>query len=558
MTMRRTRDRHTGLLEQLEKASSLEFESAAEYLEAASSAFETADSTPDIPCALFIRAKSELGNARRVNGQFAGAIEALDDAIVQAGELQPGAEKSELLALAHLRMAIVYDVMDSIAAGFEHLSCASDHYEELGDEAGLARCHLVRGALYMRIDDFEHTEECFRRSLEYYRRVGEQDRIGSTLSNLSVVLRFMGRFKEAVAAGREAVTMATSLLLRTTSLGNLAFALGADGQTEEALKTARQAADLLGALGDPNYAIEYNRALAWILMQEGELEEARDLLLEALEIATEKGYHRDVTHSKGMLAEVYRDLGDFEQAYHYLESYHQSMLVESRKKAASKLEVHKWQMELEQARVQAAQERERRKHLAESLAELNDMHEKLAAHAVKLEWSSHRDALTELANRRYFDERLAREAERSKDFDEGVSLLMIDLDEFKSINDRFGHPVGDEVLRTTARLLDAGTRRSDLCARLGGEEFAVLFTSDVEAEELRSLAEQLRRAVQDYDWGQLAEGLEVTVSIGAASLTEVNHDPLQLLTLADRRLYAAKRAGRNQVVTGLPRNTQVR
>src|SRR5690606_23790684 len=103
MTMRRTRDRHTGLLEQLDKANSLEFESAAAYLEAASRAVAMAAEVPDTPCALAIRVTSELGNARRVNGEFAGAIEALDDAIVRAGELQPGVERSEILALAHLR-----------------------------------------------------------------------------------------------------------------------------------------------------------------------------------------------------------------------------------------------------------------------------------------------------------------------------------------------------------------------------------------------------------------------------------------------------------------------
>ncbi len=545
------------LVRQLTEAQGLEYETASGYLAAAEAAMSLA-SAEGVPLNLRVMALSEHGNALRVNGQLAGAIAALDEAIVSAAELEPGRERDSALGTAHLRMAIVYDVNDSISAGLEHLQVATAHFENIFDEAALAKAQLVRGALYLRIDDFEHSEVCFRRSLEYYRRSGERDRIGSTLSNLSVVLRLMGRYKEAVASGREAAGMATSLLLRTTSMGNVASALAADGRLEEARSIAEEVMALLQELGDPNYVIEYRRSLAWILQAQGELEAARDMLTEALQLAEEMGYHRDAVQCRGPLAEIHRDLGEFELAYQHLEIFHQETLADNRKKTANQMEVQKWRLELENARVQADRERERRRHLAESLAELNDMHEKLAAHAVQLEWSSHRDALTELANRRYFDERLAREAERSIDFDEGVSLLMIDLDDFKSINDRFGHITGDEVLRTSARLLEAGTRRSDLCARLGGEEFAVLLTSDVEPLELKHLSEQLRKAFEDHDWQSLADGLQVTISIGAACLTEVEHDPLKLLKLADRRLYAAKRAGRNQVVTSLPQNIQSR
>lgn len=554
---RQTEDPHETLNAQLAKAGSLEFEEAGAYLEAASEAVAIARTLP-VDAADLYRALSLLGNARRVNGEFAGAIEVLDEALQGAAELPEGPERDAILGNAHLYMAIVHDVVDAIIPGFEHLDCARDHFENAGDHASLARCDLVRGALHLRIDDFEQAEENYRRSLDYYLATGQSDRAGSTWSNLSVVLRFMGRYEEAVVAGREAVSAARSLLLRTTSLGNLASALGAAGQFDEAMTMGRKAASQLTELGDPNYIIEYKRSLAWILVRTGELEEARELITEALAVAEAKGYHRDITACHGVLAGVYRDLGDFPSAYRHLEKFHEQTLAQSRKKAVSQLEVHKWRLELENARVQAEQERERRQNLAESYAELNEMHERLAARAVELEWSSYRDALTELANRRYFDERLSREAERSLENGTGVSLMMIDLDEFKLINDTFGHPVGDEVLRVTARILQAGTRRSDMCARIGGEEFAVLLTTEVEPYDLQHLADQLRRTFVAYDWDSVAQGLSVSISIGAASLSEVDHDPLLLLKMADQRLYAAKRAGRNQVVCGLPKKKRQR
>lgn len=542
----------------LQVARSLEYEEAPAYLSAAESAAAMVNEH-GATAVLKSRVLCELGNARRVSGEFTGATEAIDQAISLAESLPDGATRHELLALGHLRLAIVCDVIDSIVAGFEHLDTAGTHFRATGDEDGLAKSDMVRGALHLRIDDFAQSEESYLRALAFYRRTGQPDRTGSVLSNLSVLYRFMGRHDEAVAAGREAVSVAESLLLRTASSGNLAFALGEAGQLEEALELVRQTTAKLAELGDPNYIIEYKRALAWVLSHEGESEEARDLLLEALSLAEERGYQRDVTSCHGLLADVYRDLGDFRSAYGHLEAYHRQMLAQSRKKAASQLEVHRWRLELDHARVQAEHERARRRSLARSLEELSDLHEKLNARAVELEWSSYRDALTELANRRYFDERLARETDWSLETGNAVALLMVDLDDFKSLNDRFGHPAGDDVLRTTARILEAtAARRADVTARIGGEEFAVLLTRDVTENELKRMAEQLRRAIAEHDWSTVAPDMQVTASIGAASLAEAEHDPVALLKLADQRLYAAKRSGRNRVVTGVQGTRQVR
>src|SRR5690625_663936 len=230
--------------------------------------------------------------------------------------------------------------------------------------------------------------------------------------------------------------------------------------------------------------------------------------------------------------------------------YTDRMLAQSQRKAAAQLEVQKWRLQLEQARQETKREAERRQQLAESLSELDSLHEQLSARAVQLEWSSYRDALPELANRRCFDERRGDRAKRSREGGKGLALLVLDLDEFKSVNDRFGHLKGDEVLRTTARLLQANTRQTDLVARLGGEEFAVLLAGNSAAEQLKKRAEQIREAFDTHDWTGIAPGLRVTISIGAASISEAGHNPLKLLALADERLYAAKRAGRNQVVCG--------
>ena len=156
------------------------------------------------------------------------------------------------------------------------------------------------------------------------------------------------------------------------------------------------------------------------------------------------------------------------------------------------------------------------------------------------------DPLTGLGNRRALDLWMSESLPRVEQ-GEPVTLLLLDLDHFKQVNDRFGHAVGDEVLRRVAALIQQNCRSADLAVRYGGEEF-VLALFGVAHEAAADVAHRLRASVEAEPWGVVAEGLRVSVSIGLAAAVEAP-DGQSLLTLADRRLYAAKFGGRNQVVT---------
>ena len=158
------------------------------------------------------------------------------------------------------------------------------------------------------------------------------------------------------------------------------------------------------------------------------------------------------------------------------------------------------------------------------------------------------DALTGLLNRRKFRELAAEEMERARRYGRPLSLLALDLDHFKAINDRFGHPAGDGVLRHVAGLIVAGVRNCDRVARLGGEEFAVLLP-ETRAGDARILAERLRQAVagQPATIGETGP-IRTTVSVGCVGLTADDQDIDVMLGRADRALYAAKAAGRDCVV----------
>ena len=161
------------------------------------------------------------------------------------------------------------------------------------------------------------------------------------------------------------------------------------------------------------------------------------------------------------------------------------------------------------------------------------------------------DELTGLANRRRFMEVLALELKRAERFDSPLALVLADLDDFKLVNDRFGHRTGDDVLRALSRVLRGGLRDVDLPARLGGEEFALLLP-ETDLAGAEGLAERLRGELAELELSDPHGGkLAVTASFGVAVYPEA-HSGDELLSTADTALYRAKAEGKNRVVVAMP------
>lgn len=160
---------------------------------------------------------------------------------------------------------------------------------------------------------------------------------------------------------------------------------------------------------------------------------------------------------------------------------------------------------------------------------------------------ANQDALTGLYNRRYFDDTLAREMARAKRDGTPVSLMVLDVDHFKQINDSHGHDAGDEVLRHIGQLLLQSARQADVACRLGGEEFCVLYPGMALAHASER-AEQLLQRLQGHVIATAAGPLGVRASIGLAAYPGDAGTGSDLLAAADKALYAAKRSGRNRVV----------
>ena len=156
------------------------------------------------------------------------------------------------------------------------------------------------------------------------------------------------------------------------------------------------------------------------------------------------------------------------------------------------------------------------------------------------------DCMTGIANRRQFLASTAQEIERSLRYGHKLSLLMIDIDHFKAINDRFGHPTGDLAIIAIGRHCATACRASDLAGRLGGEEFALLLP-ETGMEEAQAVAERLRTGAQALQVLHQGHSVPLRLSIGIAALEATDAGPDTLLARVDRALYAAKNAGRDCV-----------
>lgn len=173
---------------------------------------------------------------------------------------------------------------------------------------------------------------------------------------------------------------------------------------------------------------------------------------------------------------------------------------------------------------------------------LTEEHEQdLARHSKRLELRASTDGLTGIANHRALMETLTRLLRESDADRRPVAVSMFDIDNFKFVNDTYGHPVGDKVLQGIAEILTREVRADDLAGRYGGEEFLIIFPGTRVTQAAR-ISERIRAAIEEHVF---TDGIRLTISAGVASAIGGSHT--DLVSLADTRLYAAKRAGKNRV-----------
>jgi diguanylate cyclase (GGDEF)-like protein len=429
--------------------------------------------------------------------------------------------------------------------------------QKTADPDLLAEALSACGVALSRSGQTERGLQLYEQALPLFLARGATRNAVSVLNNLGINLKNLGRPQESLARFEQALALCEAQGLPdlgSVLRSNLPEPLLQLGRLAEARSAGERAVHELQHQGHRPGEASARRALGRVLLEAGESEAARQQFEGALALYQGLGDRIEEARIAQQLAQLHKAAGRFEQALQQLERAHELERALFNADFERRLSAQAVGTELAAAQHDASQERSRRREMEQAQLELMRLNEKLQSAdreksrlLVRLAQESRTDALTGLANRRRADERLADEWQRLRRHPGSrLSVALLDIDHFKQVNDRFGHALGDAVLRRLAELLAAQVRAGDLLARWGGEEFCAVFT-DTEAAAALTACQHWRAAVQAHDWGSLQPGLSLSVSLGLADAREAN-DVADLLARADARLYEAKQQGRNRVV----------
>ncbi|MEX2540569.1 MAG: diguanylate cyclase [Trueperaceae bacterium] len=538
--------------------------------------------------------ETEMGNALRTIGachlelgEKAAAYRVLDDAIAAlegtAGVEQARTETYRLLArvcflqqefeqaLRHVNEALKEsrDVADAEVkaavlndAGMLHSHLGS--YEQ-GLEYLLASLRLLEkhggspaggplnniGNLYMVQGDAGRALEFFGRARVSFEAKGTQREKIIALANVGRALEELGQLDRALEIHEQClrkVREANDTMYLAPTLTKYAVVLGKLGRTEEALACFGEALVHLDS-NEGSFADETVHSLAELHLDIGQPEKAERLYRRALADAQATGSHQTGANACLGLAKALEALGRWREALECFRHYHEMDRQLARQLFSQQSQALLLQGELEQSSRERQLLRESNRQLSAAYEELRELHRALEEKSAELQRLSREDPLTKLFNRRELENRLREELNRLQRFGgKPFSVVMCDIDDFKVINDRHSHVVGDEILVHFSGILRGNTREIDVAARVGGEEF-VLLLPETDLDEAHLVAEKVRVAVEAFPWNEVRRAVEVTLSVGVTTAA-TDDDVPTLLQRADENLYRAKRMGKNAVCCG--------
>jgi diguanylate cyclase (GGDEF)-like protein len=490
---------------------------------------------------------------------------ALTDALAQLPERSGPARLQLLLFIARCH-GVIGAPVEALRAALQARALAL----ELGDVKCEAEALLDSGAAHQRVDEHASAIGYFEQAEGLLQSIDDPHLHHGLLRRMGVSCSILGRHEQALGYIRRSIAVlpqdapAQDRMSSRNSLIN-AYSRRIDGtakseeERQEAYGTllpelaglvrdaAAEGCHRIALLARANYGTVFVRTARY-----AEGIEYLETLMPDLAAAGLKG---DMGAAKGSIGTAYLKLGEFERS---IGIFREALALLGESSLSFQREVwdgiaaaHEALDRPREALAAFKTARALEKKLADSSAvaslEKHEIRSDMARVTAELARLADEDSLTGLANRRAAERALT----LALDGTSGVplALLFIDIDHFKSINDRFGHAMGDRVLRECAQLMRQGSRSGDVAARWGGEEFLLILVG-ADASRAGEIAERLRSSVERFEWSGLDRALAVTLSIGLASSAEAAGGAGGLLALADARVYAAKAGGRNRVVAG--------
>jgi diguanylate cyclase (GGDEF)-like protein len=499
-------------------------------------AFQLAESA----CQLATQSKYNLGYAQGLLNQALALAQSptFDESMALM-------RHSLLLGEEHSLREHVVDCLQEIAGAYyaqcqydlslQYWSYCLDLSLNITNNEAYIQAHTGIGQIYFAHDDFPSALEHYQQAAEYLPRINNDKLTAFLLINLGAVYLSLMQYDKALLALKDGLLQAKKInnhecISESLCLiGQVEWALGIKNSAH---KNLQQALKLNKKLNN-QWGIAVNLlALGRMSLEKGDDKLSLKYLTLGLSNAMQRNSVNLVLQFEQLLAELAERRGDYKLAFEHLKRFSLGLQTFNNQLSPHKLHAMKMQLEMENARLENDDLRRQR---ASQHREIQRV-ERLASY----------DGLTGILNRRGLEEQGCELFLRQCQSQKSLSVLMIDVDHFKRVNDRCGHPVGDKVLRQIAALLKSGCRQDDLVGRYGGEEFVVLLPNH-EGVAATEVGERLRSLVDAWIWSRIHPELSITISVGIASI--VDDTSLEaLLSRSDQCLYQAKQQGRNRVV----------
>jgi diguanylate cyclase (GGDEF)-like protein len=393
--------------------------------------------------------------------------------------------------------------------------------------------------------DPEQSVEMHERALKIFENLHDVEGQSRVLNNWACVLLDKGEPPAALEKSKKCLQLIQKHAMKkdeifvSGTMGEILIAMGEYSQAQEILREAISLANTYG----PDVSYVYLLVdMGQIFLAQTELKQAETYFLEALTVATTLDIQSERMRCHQHLSEVYERWGNFDQALEHYKIFHALKENVAGESSARQIATLKMSHQIETVKRDAEIQ-----HLQNEKLKLEiEEHKRIQA---ILENLATRDPLTNLNNRRHFLLLAEKEWHRALRYKHPFTVLMLDLDHFKQINDQHGHSIGDQALISVAGIIQAALRTSEIAGRYGGDEFAIILPETTAENGLvvskRICNEIIKQVIQTE-----TEPITLTASIGVAGLSDKNRESIQsldtLLNRADKALYEAKRAGKNQ------------
>tara|TARA_R110002051_G_scaffold2391_4_gene12546 strand:+ start:1485 stop:3872 length:2388 start_codon:yes stop_codon:yes gene_type:complete len=530
---------------------------------------------------LMARTLNTLAEAHRYLDNLVLAL----DYSTRALEIHKDIDDPVGFAKALLGAGIIYRHINLYEKSLEHINEAYLYYKKVNNMLGIAKTSNQMGLVYTRLRQFDQAEFFYQITIDLPKGMVEEKTLASALREMAVINLESGDLASAMQYAKKAYITYKNKNL-TSYISTTARIIGniyrAQGNNNKAIEYYKESLSFAREAGGKLYEIKSLTALAGILIGI-DTNEAISLLKRSLALSTEidDKLHMLYAYREIRIAEKLR--GRIEESLRYAEEeIALTDIIQNErsedKLALEKAHLHSYKMEIE---LETLREKEKRHQLelekknnqieiaaqARVISELELSKNKYASIALafllaaclaivllvyrsfiaskkrneELDYLAARDPLTNCYNRRILFEVMNRDFLDLPQIEE-YCILMVDIDHFKSVNDTYGHSIGDTVLCGVAELLQANIRKSDSVARFGGEEFCIILPNTTQEQAIR-IAEAIRIKVEKATF----DDIPVTCSFGVTSIKFKARTPSELIEQADLALYEAKSLGRNQV-----------